>query len=555
MKEIVIKEISKVVSLDKKRIDALIEMPPSSELGDFAFPCFSLAKDMKKSPTEIAKSLSEKINSKEFEKVVANGPYVNFFLDKKTISKSILDKILKEREKFGCSEEGNGKKLVIDMSSPNIAKPFGIGHLRSTIIGNSISKIYESLGYKVTKINYLGDWGTQFGKLIAGYKRFGDKNKLKKDPIHHLFDLYVKGNSKEFEEEAREWFMKLENGDKETIKLWSLFRSLSIKEFNKIYALLNVKFNVISGESGYNEKMDKTIQELKNKKLLVESEGAEGVDLNDYGLGFCLIRKKDGATLYATRDITAAIDRFNNYKFDVMVYEVGQEQKLHFQQVFKVLELMGYEWAKKCIHIYHGLYLDKDGKKFATREGKTIFMNEILDDTIFLAEKEVSKRVKLSQKDLEKRAKAIALAAILYGDLKNYRINDMIFDIRRFVSFEGDTGPYLLYTYARSRSILRKAGYKKGLKSVPEEISDKDKNLLMSLDRFKEIVIQSAKNFSPNLIANYAFEISQLFNEIYHSEQVIGSENEQFRLVLVDCFSQVLKNSLSLLGIEAIEKM
>jgi len=365
------------------------------------------------------------------------------------------------------------------MSSPNIAKPFGIGHLRSTIIGESLSRICYFMGYKTIKVNYLGDWGTQFGKLIVGYKKYGSASKLKKDPINHLLELYVKvSNNPDLEQESRDWFRKLESGDKEALKLWKLFRKLSLEDFSRIYALLNVKFDVISGESLYNNKMDSTIKELESKNLLKESEGAKVVDLEKYGLGICLIKKSDGATLYATRDLTATLDRYKKYKFERMIYEVGSEQKLHFNQVFKVLELLGHSWEKNCIHVDHGLYLGKDGKKLATRKGTNFFMYDILDETISLAKKEIAKREKLSNSELDKRAKQIALAAIIYGDLKNYRTNDITFDIDRFLEFEGNTGPYLLYTYARARSILRKAKYKYSPNIKTSKIEDREKQLV-----------------------------------------------------------------------------
>lgn len=554
MKELIISILSKETKLSKENIEKLIEIPPSSDLGDYAFPCFSLAKELKKSPMQIAQEIAGKIKSKEFEKIEAKGPYINFFIDRKSLAEETISKILKEKDKYGSSKDGKGKKIVIDMSSPNIAKPFGIGHLRSTIIGNSLSEIFSFLGYKPVKINYLGDWGTQFGKMIVGWKVSGDKKKLQKDPIKHMLELYVLGNNEDYEEEARRWFKKLEDGDKEAIELWKMFKSLSLKEFDKIYSLLNIKFDVVSGESFYNNKMDKTIKELEGKNLLEESEGAFIVDLDKYNLGKCLIKKSDGATLYATRDLTAAIERFEKYKFSKMIYEVGQEQKLHFNQIFKVLELMGYSWAKDCVHVFHGLYLDEDGKKFATRHGKTVFMNEILDETISLARKEVEKREKVSAAELEKRAKAIALAAIFYGDLKNYRANDMIFDIEKFISFEGDTGPYLLYSYARAKSILEKAKYKPKKIKVGK-IEENEKQLINELARFNSVIKHAYDNLSPNLIANYAYHLSQKFNEFYHTNKVIGSDEEQFRLSLVDSFSIVLKNALHLLGISTIEKM
>ncbi|MBS3072033.1 arginine--tRNA ligase [Candidatus Pacearchaeota archaeon] len=555
MKEIVAKELSKVLDLKEADILSLIETPPSKEFGDFAFPCFSFSKVYKKNPIEIAKELSEKITSRLFEKVEANGPYLNFFINRKKLAEKTLKKILKEKEKFGSSQIGKGKKIVIDLSAPNIAKPFGIGHLRSTIIGNSLSEIFKFLGYKTVKINYLGDWGTQFGKLIVGYKKFGNEKSLKKDSIKHLLDVYVKVNQDpNLEEEARQWFKKMEEGNTEALFLWKKFKDLSLEEFDKIYSLLNIKFDAISGESFYNKKMNSVIELMYKKGLIKESEGAEIIDLEKYGLGVCLIKKKDGATLYATRDITAAIDRHDKYKFDEMIYEVGSEQTLHFKQVFKVLELLGFSWAKNCIHINHGLYLAEDGKKFATRKGKTVFMEDILDETIQLAKKEILKRDKIKEKELEERARFIAIAAIFYGDLKNYRSNDLVFNIEKFISFEGDTGPYLLYSYARAKSILSKAKYK-NTKLTIENLEEIEKNLILELNNFSEIIIHAQKNFSPNIIANYSFKTAQLFNEFYHSSQVIGSENEGFRLALVASFAQVLKNALTLLGISVIEKM
>ena len=440
------------------------------------------------------------------------------------------------------------------MSSPNIAKPFGIGHLRSTIIGNSLSEIAKFQGYDVTKINYLGDWGTQFGKMIVGWKKKGNEIKLKKEPIKHLLELYVEGNKTEYEDDARKWFKKLEDGDKEALQLWNKFKEYSLKEFDIIYNFMGIKFDVLSGESKYNDKMEDTIKLLAEKGLLEESEGAQIVNLEEYKLGVCLIKKSDGATLYATRDITAAIERQNDYKFSKMIYEVGNEQRLHFQQLFKVLELLGFQWAKDCVHVNHGLYLDEDGKKFATRKGKTIFMEDILSETVALAKEEIKKREKLDEKELEERAKKIALAAIFYGDLKNYRANDIIFDVNKFISFEGNTGPYLLYSYARAKSILRKANFKETNIEV-KDLSESEKALINKLASFPEVVQHSFDNLSPNIIANYSFDLSQLFNEFYHSSQVIGSEQEALRLSIVNCFAQTLSNALSLLGISVIEKM
>lgn len=554
MKEKIASLLAKQTSISKEEILRLIEIPKDSKLGDYAFPCFVLAKTLKKNPNEIAREFAQKIKSEEFEKIESVGPYINFFVNAVALAEETSKRIQKEKSLYGSSKQGKGKKIVIDMSSPNIAKPFGIGHLRSTIIGNSIAKISRFLGYKTIKINYLGDWGTQFGKLIISYKKIGDDKKLKKDPIKYMLELYIEGNKEEYEEEARSWFKKLEQGDKEAVSLWKKFKEYSLKEFDRLYTLLDIKFDVISGESSYNNKMESTIKELESKNLLETSDGAKIVNLEKYNLGACIIKKSDGTTLYATRDITAAIDRYKKYRFTKMIYEVGQEQKLHFQQVFRILELLRYNWAKDCVHVSHGFYLDEDGKKFATRKGKTVFMEDILNETISLAKEEIKKRESLSPKELEERARKIALAAIFYGDLKNHRTNDIVFNIEKFLSFEGNTGPYLLYTYARARNILRKANYKIKKYNL-SSLNDKEKELINKLSCFPEVVNSSFSSFAPNLIANYAYEISQIFNEFYHSYQVIGSDNEQFRLSFVSSFSQVLKNALSLLGISVIERM
>ena len=559
MKSIISKILQKAaqnsfnLKLTIQEIEEKIEIPPDSLMGDFAFPCFFLSSKLRKNPNEIAIKIKNEIKNipKDISEIKVSGPYLNFFVDKKILAVNLIKRVLKEKEKYGNSNEGKGKTIVIDMSSPNIAKPFGIGHLRSTIIGNSISNIAKSQEYKTIKINYLGDWGTQFGKIIVGYKKIGNDKELKKDSAKYMLKWYIEGNKKEYEEDARKWFKKLEDGDKETLKLWKMFKDLSIKDFEKIYKILGVKFDVISGESFYNNKMDKTIKELKLKKLLEQSEGALVVNLDKYNLGVCLIQKTDGATLYATRDLTAAIERYNKYKFSKMIYEVGQEQKLHFQQVFKVLELMGYKFSKECVHTSHGLYLDEDGKKFATRKGKTIFMEDILNETIEIAKKKIQEK-NTDLKNKNEIARKIAIAAIFYGDLKNQRTNDIVFNIERFLDFDGNTGPYLQYSYARASSILRKAG-KNTKKS--KALNEKEIALIKKINDFPEVVKKSYEHLFPNLIANYSFELAQKFNEFYHSCPVIGSENEQFRLKLVEAFRITIKKSLYLLGIEVMEEM
>lgn len=562
MKEQVVKLLRKAlkklnVNMKEEEIEKLLETPPSYELGDYAFPCFFLEAKLKQEPGQIALEVREKIGNPpvmEFEDIQTEGAYINFFVNKKSLARKVVWEAISQKKDFGKTDLGDKKKIIVEFSSPNVAKAFGIGHLRSTIIGNSIANICEFEGFKVIRMNYLGDWGTQFGKLLLGYEKFGSEKKLQKDPIKHLLEIYIKANKKIYEEKSREWFKKLENGDKKALMLWKVFKEVSLEDFEKIYKTLGVKFDVYIGESMYNKAMKKVIEELKEKNLLEESQGAQVVNLEKYGLGVCLIQKSDKATLYATRDLASAIDRYKKYKFERMIYEVGQEQKLYFKQLFKILELMGYDWAKNCIHVDHGLYLGKDGKRFATRKGKTIFMNDILNETTSLAKKEIKKREpKIRKTELEKRALKIAIAAIFYGDLKNNRTNNIIFDIKRFLSFEGDTGPYLQYSYARASSILRKTKNKDKFEIY--DLEPKEIELIRKLSQFPEIVQNAYKNLSPSIIANYSYKISQLFNEFYHACPVIGSKQEAFRLALVEAFKQILKNALHLLGIDVLEKM
>jgi len=563
MKKRVVKILKKAlkqknIKLKENEIEDLLETPPFADMGDYAFPCFFLAEKFKQEPNEIALEIREKIGNHpvmDFEDIQTSGAYINFFLNRKNMARKLVWEVLNQKKNFGKTNIGKRKKIVVEFSSPNIGKPFGIGHLRSTIIGNSIANICKFQGFKIIKINYLGDWGTQFGKLIFGYLKFGNEKKLHKDPLKHLLEIYVRVNKyKKYEEESRKWFKKLENRDRKAVILWRAFKELSLDEFKKIYKILGVKFDDYVGESDSIKETEKVIKSLKEKNLLKKSKGALIVDLTKNSLGVCLIQKSDGTTIYAVRDIVAAIKRYKKYKFKKMIYEVGQEQKLYFKQIFKVLELMGYDWAKNCIHVEHGLYLDKDGKKFATRKGKTIFMDDILEKTISLAKKEIKKRSpKILKKELEERAHDIAIAAIFYGDLKNNRANNMVFDIRRFVSFEGDTGPYIQYSYARASSILEKTTNKDKFKIT--KLEPKEIKLVKKLSQFQEVVLNSYENLNPSILANYSYKLAKIFNEFYHACPVIGSKQESFRLALVEAFKQVLKNSLELLGIKTVEEM
>jgi len=563
MKKVIAKVLKKAlnkikVRLSEEEIEKRIKTPPSIDMGDYSFPVFSLTDQTKRLPDELALELREKIGNisqTDFDDVQTSGGYINFFIDRKDLARKVVWEAITQNHKFGSSKVGERRKIIIEFSSPNIAKPFGVGHLRSTIIGNSLANITKFLGYKPIRINYLGDWGTQFGKLIFGFEKFGNEKKLIKNPIKHLQEIYVKVNKyKKYEKPSREAFKKLEERDRKYLMLWKLFKQLSLKEFEKLYKILGINFDVYSGESESVKYAPRVINELKSKDLLKKSQGAWIVDLKKYNLGVCLIQKTDGTTLYATRDLATAIKRYEKYKFEKMIYEVGQEQKLYFKQIFKVLELMGYKWAKNCIHVEHGLYLDKDGKKFATRKGKTVLMTDILDKTISLTKKEIKKRFpKISKAELEKRALKVAIAAIFYGDLKNNRKNNIVFDLKKFTFFEGDTGPYILYSYARASSILRKAKSQKKFKIL--DLSKEELELVKKLSQFSDTVLDSYEHLNPSLIANYSYQLCQKFNEFYNNCWVIDSEHESFRLALVESFRQVLKNAMSLLGITVIEEM
>ncbi|MBD3247614.1 arginine--tRNA ligase [Candidatus Pacearchaeota archaeon] len=555
------------IKLEKEEIESMVEVPPQLDMGDYSFPCFAFAEKLKRSPHEIALELREKIGNiseLDFESVDVMDGYVNFIFERQSMARKVVWDAINDKADYGSSKIGKGKKIVVEFSSPNVAKPFGIGHLRSTIIGNSLANIADFVGYKVKKVNYLGDWGSQFGKLIAAFEEIGDEDKLMKDSMDYMLKLYVKANKyKKYEKLGHETFQRLENKDRKALMMWKVFRNLSIDEFEKIYNTFKIKFDEFSGESQSVKYTGRVIEELKKKKLLKKSKGAMIVDLKKYDLGVVLIQKTDGTTLYATRDIAEAIRRYEKYKFDEMIYEVGQEQNLYFKQIFKVLELMGYDWAKVCQHVSHGLYLDKDGKKFATRKGKTILMEDILEKTKKLTAKEIKKRwPKVSKKELQRRALIVAIAAIFYGDLKNNRKKDMVFDLKKFTSFEGNTGPYLLYTYARASSILEKANTKKGNSKIKidsvEEIGDlmpKEFELVKELSLFLDKVQESFNKLNPSVVAAYCYDVCQTFNEFYHCCPVIGSENVGFRLALVEAFRQTLRNALRLLGIDVLEEM
>lgn len=549
------------VPLDRRQILADLETPPSPELGDFAFPCFKLAKSLKAAPAKIAADLAAKLGSSQFfARIEAHGPYLNFFCDRRLLTELTLAAVLREKEHYGGGNEGCGKTVVIDFSAPNIAKPFGVGHLRSTVIGHALYRIYQALGYRTVGINHLGDWGTQFGKLIAAYLKWGEDERLEADPIVYLYELYVRFHREAeqdpaLEDEARAWFKKLESGDAQAHRLWRLFRDLSLSEFKRLYQVLGVHFDYYQGESYYNEMLADTVQLAKEQGLAEISEGALIVPLEDEGLPPCLLRKQDGATLYATRDICAAIYRYQMFKFDRMLYVVGADQSLHFQQVFAVLKKLGFDWAKRCVHVPFGLIRFRDGK-MSTRQGTLIFLEDVLDRAVELAESIIKeKNPKLPNR--HEVARQVGIGAVIFGDLSNDRIKDIEFDWDKVLDFSGETAPYIQYTHARICSILRKAGnipadYEPGLLATGEE-----QQLVLSLARFPGAIARAAESDKPSVVARYLIDLAKDFNKFYHQCPVLAAPGQLrgARLALIGAVRQVLANGLWLLGIAAPREM
>ncbi len=551
-----------IINALKKSVkgEITLEIPPDSKLGDFSFPCFSLAKELKKNPVKIAEDLVKSIHKPRIvENIVAYGPYVNFFLNNAVVGNEVLNEILKQKDKFGSSDIGKGKLAAIEFSSPNIGKPFHFGHLRSTVIGQSLCLMHQSQGYEIVRLNYLGDWGTQFGAMIYAYLTWGDRKKFDACPIKTLVELYVRFNKEaesnpELQEKAREWFKRLENNDDEALSLWSKFKHHSLDEFRKIYEILGIEFDSYNGEAFYAPKVESAIELVQKKKLAVLHEGALIVRLSGYEMPM-MLSKSDGSTTYASRDVAALLDRIESIGFDRIVYETGHEQALHFEQLFALMRLLGHN--KDFVHVTHGLYLSKEGGKMSTREGRTVFMEDVLKDTIALALKTIhEKNPDLKNKDAV--ARQVAVGAIFFGDLFNDRVKDVVFDLQRILSFEGDTGPYLQYTHARATSIVRKA---KGLKPKVDAflLSDETEiKLVKLLSRFSKKILESLAQYKPHILAQYLIEIGRAFNEFYHKCPCLQEKNEDLklaRLALIEASRQLLENGLHLLGITAPKEM
>ncbi|MBM7268055.1 arginine--tRNA ligase [Streptococcus suis] len=559
-KQVIAERLAAILpSLEVEAIYNLLEKPKSSEMGDIAFPAFSLAKVERKAPQAIAADIVEKLDTTGFENVVATGPYVNFFLDKAAISHQVLTDVITEKDQYGKLNIGQGRNVTIDMSSPNIAKPFSVGHLRSTVIGDALANIHEKLGYKPIRINHLGDWGKQFGMLIVAYKLWGDKAAVEADPISELLKLYVRINAEaeekpELDEEARQWFKKLEDGDPEAHELWQWFRDESLVEFNRIYDKLDVTFDSYNGEAFYNDKMDEGIQILEEKGLLQESKGARIVDLESYNLPPALIMKTDGATLYITRDMATAMYRKRTYDFVKSIYVVGQEQINHFKQLKAVLKEMDFDWSDDMTHITFGL-VTKDKKKLSTRKGNIILLEPTLDEAISRA----LTQIEAKNPDLENKeevAHAVGVGAVKFYDLKTDRDNGYDFDLEAMVSFEGETGPYVQYAYARIQSILRKANFVPSAENDYKLADAESWEIIKHIQNFSTVVERAGDKFDPSLIAKYAINLAQAFNKYYAHTRILDESPERdSRLALAYATGVVLKEALRLLGVKAPEKM
>ncbi|WP_278955498.1 arginine--tRNA ligase [Lactobacillus apis] len=551
--------VSSQVDLPKDKISQLIERPKNEKMGDYAFPAFVLAKTMHKNPAEIAKEIAANLTSVDFANIQAVGPYVNFAIDHEKLISQTLDEVLSEKEHYGDQKLGEGN-VPIDMSSPNIAKPMSMGHLRSTVIGNSIAETMKKVGYTPIKINYLGDYGTQFGKLIYAYKRWGNEEDVKKDPIMNLFKYYVKFHEEaekdpKLDDEGRAWFKKLEDGDPEAVELWQWFREVSLADFKRIYKELGVDFDSYKGEAFFNDKMQPVIDELKKKGLLHESRGAQVVDMGE-DENPALIVKSDGSSIYLTRDLAAAIYRMNTYHFVKMLYVVGNEQAQHFVELKTVLKKMGYDWADRIHHVPFGL-ITQNGKKLSTRKGNVVFLDQVLGDAVDLARKQIDqKNPNLANK--EQVAHDVGVGAVIFHDLKNDRIENFDFDLDEVVRFEGDTGPYVQYTNARAQSVLRKAAKMGQEPSLSNNSLNDDWSFSVAkaLADFPRIIARSSDKFEPSVIAKYALDVAKKFNKYYANVKIL-TEDEQInsRLALVEATSIVLTEALRLLGVNAPKEM
>lgn len=566
-------EIAKIIAthiegLDIEEIQAMLEVPQDNKMGDYAFPCFRLAKSLRKAPPLIAADITAQISENPlFEKVEQVNAYVNMFVSKESLVKDVTAEVLSKKDDFGKSNVGEGKLVIVEFSSPNIAKPFHIGHIRSTVIGNSINKIYSAMGYNVVRINHLGDYGTQFGKMICAYRHWGNKEDVIKEPIKTLLNYYTKFHQEveahpELDEEAREIFTKLENGQKEEMELWQWFRDESLKEFNRVYKMLGVEFDSYAGESFYSDKMPGIVKMLEEKGLMEESNGAQIVDLEPYGLTPALIKKSDGSSLYITRDIAASVYRKEHYNFYKNIYVVASQQNLHFQQWIKIIELLGFDWAKENIHVPFGLVSLEDGT-MSTRHGRVVFLEDVLNRAISQT-KEIIKEKGVNTDNIEETAKQVGIGAVIFQELSNGRIKDYVFSWDKVLDFNGETGPYVQYTYARAASIMRNAGEAASLKAEdasnlnPEYITgDSAYQLAKLIYAMPQVIIDAGEKYEPSVLTRHIVDIAQAFNRFYHDEHILVEDEEEkiSKLILVKAAQIAIKNGLALLGMEVPERM
>lgn len=568
------KEIAEIIAknldgLTEDEIKSMIEIPQDQSMGDYAFPCFRLAKTMRKAPNLIAAELAEKLQGETlFSEVSPVNAYVNMFVSREEMMKSTVSEVLEEKENFGRSDIGGNKKVIVEFSSPNIAKPFHIGHIRSTVIGNSLSKIYDALGYDVFKINHLGDYGTQFGKMICAYRRWGNREDVINSPIKTLLGYYTKFHVEveehpELEDEARAIFTKLEQGSKEEVELWQWFREESLKEFQRVYDMLGIEFDSYNGESFYSDKMPRFEKELSDKGLLQESKGAQVVDLEKYKLGTALIKKSDGSSLYITRDIAAAVYRKENYDFYKNIYVVATQQNLHFQQLFKIIELMGYDWANQCVHVPFGMVRLEEGT-MSTRHGRVVFLEDVLNGAIEKT-REIIEEKNPNIENLEEITSQVGIGAVVFNELSNNRIKDYTFKWDQILNFDGETGPYVQYTHARCASLLRKAGEDIVAKAQdPKNVdfallakSDSAYELTKLIYAFPGVVEQAGEKYEPSIITRHIIDIAQCFNKFYHDEHIIVDDEVEktSKIALVIATKRVIATGIGLLGMKAPERM
>lgn len=558
----------KIEGLTKDEIQDMLEIPADNKLGDYAFPCFRLAKTMRKAPAAIAQTIAEKLAGEPlFSKVENVNAYVNMFMSREVFVKEVVAEVVKEKDRYGSSNVGQNRKVIVEYSSPNIAKPFHIGHIRSTVIGNSIYKIYDFLGYDTVRINHLGDYGTQFGKMIVAYRHWGNKEDVQNAPIKTLLGYYVKFHEESekdpsLEDEARSTFTKLENGAEEETALWQWFRDESLKEFNRVYKMLGIEFDSYAGESFYSDKMGRVIDIMREKNLLVESEGAQIVDLSAYNLSPALIMKKDGSTLYITRDIAAAIYRKEHYEFYKNIYVVASQQNLHFQQWIQIVEMMGYDWARSCIHVPFGLVSLDDGT-MSTRHGRVVFLEDVLNRAVEQT-KEIILEKNVNTDNVEITARQVGIGAVIFNELSNSKIKDYVFSWEKILNFDGETGPYVQYTHARAASVLRNAGEDadKAL-SDAENIemshisSDSAYELARLIYELPAVVLEAADKYEPSIVTRHIVDIAQSFNRFYHNEHILAENEDEkkAKLLLTFAAKQAIKNGLLLLGMEVPERM